>query len=101
MQTFEKEIHENGRFVITSLSIHFPFSSSRNCADKIEFRKLCVHWVPTILTDKHEEKRQGSTPNELLSLNEEDSNDFLNRIVIGDETRVSHVTPESKQQSSP
>jgi hypothetical protein len=35
----------------------------------------------------------------LLARYSEQGDDFLSRIVTGDETWVSHVTPESKQQS--
>jgi histone-lysine N-methyltransferase SETMAR len=65
---------------------------------KLNFRKLCARWVPKILTDEHKMKHQGNAL-QFLSRYEDDCDNFLSRIVTGDETWVSHVTPKSKQQS--
>ncbi|GBN93628.1 Serine/threonine-protein kinase BRSK1, partial [Araneus ventricosus] len=51
-----------------------------------------------MLTDVHKTKRLGSVLTFLTRYSEE-GNEFLHKIVTGDETWVSHVTPESKQQS--
>ncbi|KAL4142110.1 hypothetical protein QTP88_004631 [Uroleucon formosanum] len=102
VQEVEKKIHENRRFTMTSLAKHFPqiFRSLLHeiVSIKLNFRKLCARWVPKILTDEHRVKRQGSAL-QFLSRYEEEGDKFLSRIVTGDETWVSHVTPESKQQS--
>ncbi|GBN95292.1 Mariner Mos1 transposase [Araneus ventricosus] len=51
-----------------------------------------------MLMDVHKTKRFGSTLTFLTRYSEE-GNEFLNKIVTGDENWVCHVTPESKQQS--
>jgi histone-lysine N-methyltransferase SETMAR len=48
--------------------------------------------------DEHKLKRQASALTFLTRYSKQ-GNDLLSRIVTGDETWVSHVTPESKQQS--
>ena len=102
VQEVEKKIHENRRFTMTSLAKHFPQISRSLLHEivsiKLNFRKLYARWVPKILTDEHIVKRQGSAL-QFLSRYEEEGDNFLSRIVTGDETWVSHVTPESKQQS--
>lgn len=51
-----------------------------------------------MLTEVQKTKRQGSALT-LLTQYSDDGDEFLKKIVTGDETWVSHVTPESKQQS--
>ena len=51
-----------------------------------------------MLTEEHRLKRQASALDFLTRYSEEGSN-FLSHAVTGDETWVSHATPESKQQS--
>ncbi|GBN27521.1 hypothetical protein AVEN_224939-1 [Araneus ventricosus] len=51
-----------------------------------------------MLTDVHKTKRLASAL-KFLNRYSEEGNEFLNKIVTGDETWVCHVTPESKQQS--
>jgi hypothetical protein len=94
----EEKIQENRRFTISSLCLHFP-QISRSLheivSDKLRFQKLCSRWVPT---DEHKMKRQASALTFLTRCSEQ-GNDFLSRIITGDETWVSHVTHESKQQA--
>jgi transposase len=97
----EEKIQENRRFTILSLSLHFPqilWSLHEIVFDKVRFRKLCSHWVPKMLTDEHKMKWQASALTFLTRYSEQ-GDDFLSCTVTGDETWVSHVTPESKQQS--
>ena len=68
------------------------------CLMNLKFRKLWARWVPKMLTEEHKLKRQASALDFLTGYSEEDDN-FLCRVVTGDETWVSHATPESKQQS--
>jgi hypothetical protein len=67
-------------------------------SDKLRFRKLSSRWVPKVLTDEHKMKRQARALTFPTRYSEQ-GDDFFSRIVTGDETWVSHVTPESKQQS--
>ncbi|GFR22588.1 histone-lysine N-methyltransferase SETMAR [Trichonephila clavata] len=76
---------------------------SRSVAYKIvtedlNFKKLCSRWVPRLLTAEDKEKRFASSLEFLIRYDEE-GDDMLSRIVTGDETWVSHITPELKQQS--
>ncbi|GBM99893.1 hypothetical protein AVEN_234695-1 [Araneus ventricosus] len=51
-----------------------------------------------MLTDAHKTKRLASAL-KFLNRYSEEGNEFLNKIVTGDETWVCLVTPQSKQQS--
>jgi len=98
----EEKIRENRRFTITSLTLHFPQISrsllNKIVSDKLKFRKLCSHWVPKMLTEVHRLKQQTSVLDFLTQYSEENDN-FLSRVVTGDETWVLHAIAESKQQS--
>ncbi|GFT40343.1 mariner Mos1 transposase [Trichonephila clavipes] len=102
MQSIETKIRENRRFTITTLSLEFP-NVSRLVVYKIvtkdlNFKILCSWWVPRLLTAEHKQKRFAFSLDFLIHY-EEDGDDMLSRIVDGNETWVSHITPESKQQS--
>ena len=71
-------------FPLISLSlIHEIF------AEKLQFRKLCSHWVPKILIEHHQKQRL-----QFLTHYNEDDDDFLSLIVTVDETWVSYDTFE-------
>jgi transposase len=57
----EEKIQENRRFTTSSLSLHFPQISwslpHEIVYDKLQFRKVCSHWVPKMLTDEHKMKQ--------------------------------------------
>ncbi|KAJ4426696.1 hypothetical protein ANN_26494 [Periplaneta americana] len=55
-------------------------------------------WVPKNLTSEHKMQRLGEAPT-FLQPHHDDGDEFLDRIVTGDETWISHFTPETKQQS--
>ncbi|GBN40309.1 hypothetical protein AVEN_58680-1 [Araneus ventricosus] len=98
----EVKILENRRFAISTLSSDF-LEVSRSVlykivSEKLNFKKLCSRWVPKLLTQDHKNKRFECSLNFLIHYNEE-GDTMLSQIVTGDETWVSHVTPESKQQS--
>ena len=61
-------------------------------------RKVSCRWVPKQFDDVIKGKRMIASLNHLQRYAEEGDN-FLDRIVTGDETWVFHYTPESKQQS--
>ncbi|GBM77987.1 hypothetical protein AVEN_105451-1 [Araneus ventricosus] len=95
-----EKIRENSRFTIRMLCDVFPQISKtvlhEIVTNRINYRKLCSRWVPKMLTDVHKTKGLGRALTFLTRYSEE-GNEFLNKIVIGDETWVYHVTPESKQ----
>ncbi|GBM16379.1 hypothetical protein AVEN_129704-1 [Araneus ventricosus] len=98
----EVKILENRRFTISTLSNDFPEVSRsvlyKIASEKLNFKKLCSRWVPKLLTEDHRNKRFECSLNFLTRYNEE-GDVMVSRIVTGDETWVSYVTPESKQQS--
>ncbi|GBM28442.1 hypothetical protein AVEN_33897-1 [Araneus ventricosus] len=93
-----EKIHEKSRFTIRMLCDEFPQISKTVFHDivtnRLNYRKLCSRWVPKILTDVYKTKGLGSALTFLTRYSEE-GNEFLNKIVTGDETWVCHVTPGS------
>ncbi|GFV59722.1 histone-lysine N-methyltransferase SETMAR [Trichonephila clavipes] len=59
---------------------------------------VCSLWIPRQLTKEHKEKRFAISLDFLIHY-EGEGDDMLSRIVTGDETWVSKISPESKQQS--
>ncbi|GFU10435.1 mariner Mos1 transposase [Trichonephila clavipes] len=102
MPAVETKIRENRRFTITTLSLEFPDVSRsvvyRIVTEDLNFKKLCSPWLPRLLAAEHKKKRFASSLDFLIRY-EEEGDGMLSRIVTGDETWVSHITPESKQQS--
>lgn len=102
VHAIEEKLKQNRKFTISALAMEFP-QISRSLIheivnEKLKFRKLCSRWVPKILTEQHKKQRMGSALQFLTRYNE-DGDDFLSRIVTGDETWVSYDTPETKRQS--
>ena len=97
---FEEKIRENRLFNITTLSLNFPQISlsllHEIVSDKLKFQKLCAHCVLKMLTEEHKLKRPASTLDFLTQCSEEGEN--LSHVVTGNETWVSHKSPNSKQQ---
>lgn len=98
----EDKIQENRRFTLSTLHESFP-QISRSLLHEIVtehlgYKKMCARWVPKNLTDVHKTKRMGAAL-EFLTQYHNDGDEFLDRIVTGDETWVSYKTPENKRQS--
>ncbi|KAJ4435619.1 hypothetical protein ANN_18235 [Periplaneta americana] len=62
------------------------------------YHKICARWVPRQLSDQHKTQRMASALTFLMRYHT-DGDAFLDQIVTGDETWVSHNTPETKRQS--
>ncbi len=60
--------------------------------------KVSARWVPKLLTQEQQQKRAESSL-DLLQRYQNDTENFLRRIVTGDEVWVYHYDPESKQES--
>lgn len=60
--------------------------------------KVCARWVPKMLSTLQKSDRV-ETSRQNLALYNENSEDFLRRLVTGDETWLHHYDPESKQES--
>ena len=61
-------------------------------------RKVSARWVPRLLTEDHKGQRKAIT-SELLQRYRHEGDDFLLRIVTGDESWFHHFEPETKRQS--
>ncbi|KAJ4425701.1 hypothetical protein ANN_27897 [Periplaneta americana] len=95
-------IMENRHFTITELSSHFP-QISRSLLHEIVtkhllFKKVFARWVPKNLTPEHKMQRLGAALT-FLQRYHNHGDEFLDNIVTGDETWISHFTPQTKQQS--
>lgn len=62
------------------------------------YHKVCARWVPKQLTDLHKEMRMGISLTHLMRYNMEGDN-FLSRLITGDETWVHYATAENKRDS--
>ncbi|GFY10141.1 histone-lysine N-methyltransferase SETMAR [Trichonephila clavipes] len=97
----DEKIRKGRLFTISTLALEFPnvgrTTLHKVVSEKLKFRKLCARWVPRLLTEEHKLKRIACALDFLDRYHEGDQ--FLERIVTGDETWVSHITPESKRQS--
>jgi hypothetical protein len=65
---------------------------------KLGYHKFCARWVPKMLTDVHKTQRMASASTFLQRYHDE-GDEFLDKIVTGDETWVTFVNVETKQQS--
>ncbi|GFR64179.1 histone-lysine N-methyltransferase SETMAR [Elysia marginata] len=71
----------------------------RVLTNKLNKKKNFPKWVPHLLTDEHKESRVNISRNFLRRFQTE-QNDFLGRIITGDETWVYSWDPETKRQSA-
>jgi hypothetical protein len=90
-----EKIRGNRRFTMSELSTHFPHISHsllhKIIMEHLHCLSLCARWVPKMLTDDHKTKRMGAAPKFSVQYHNE-GDEFLNHIVTGDETWISHVT---------
>ncbi|GFW78211.1 hypothetical protein TNCV_136801 [Trichonephila clavipes] len=63
------------------------------------FKRLYTRWVPKNLTPKQKNQRLGSVLS-FLQWYHDDSDKFIDRIVMANKTWISHFTPETKQKKS-
>ncbi|GFQ91483.1 histone-lysine N-methyltransferase SETMAR [Trichonephila clavata] len=94
-------IRANRRITIYEVAEELGISHERAqniIHDILRYRKVSARWVPRQLTSTHQEQRMAVSLKHLVRYHE-DGNDFLFRIVTGDETWVHHFTPESKAAS--
>ena len=66
--------------------------------DILGFHKVAARWVPKHLTEEHKRKRQNICSS-LFERYSREGDNFLNRIITGDETWVHHYEAETKRQS--
>jgi len=65
--------------------------------DELGFHKVCARWVPRELTAEHKRKRV-EICHRLLNRYKNEGEEFLSRIVTGDESWIHHYEPESTQK---
>ena len=98
----DEKIREDRRFTISTLALEFPnvgrTTLHKIVSENLQFRKLCSRWVPRLLTEEHQMKRMACAL-DFLDRYHKEGDQLLENIVTGDETWVSHMTPESKRQS--
>jgi len=97
-----ERVRDDRRFTISDLSLHFPQISRTLLYDTVSihlgYRKVCELWVLKLFIDEHKKQRVACALTFLMRYHKE-GDGMLSHIVTGDETWVSHITPESKQQS--
>ncbi|GBN74832.1 hypothetical protein AVEN_137482-1 [Araneus ventricosus] len=102
IKEIDEKFHLLHNFTISQLSEHlsniFRTDLYETVKGKLGYRKFCARWVPKMLTEIHKPSRMGAAL-EFLSRYHTDGEDFLNRIVAGDETWVAHVNAKTIQQS--
>jgi len=94
-------IQQDRRVRIRTIAAVLDISKSRVydiVHDKLGYHKICARWVPKQLTDAHKASRMTLSLDHLSRYHVE-GNQFLDRIVTGDETWVHYATPESKRDS--
>jgi len=97
-----KRVRDNRCFTISDLSLHFHQISRSLLYDIISshlgYRKVCAQWVPKMLREEHKKQHVACALTFLMRYHKE-GDSMLSHNVTGDETWVSHITFESKQQS--
>ena len=73
------------------------YGSAHHLVESLGYLKVCVRWVPRLLTDEHKAERV-SKSSERIELSERDPTLF-ERLITGDETWMHYYLPESKKRS--
>lgn len=94
-------IQEDRRVTVRQISQNLQISVGsveEIIKNKLEYRKVSARWIPRLLTEEHKLNRLQITSS-LLQRYEREADEFLDSIVITDETWVHYFTPESKRAS--
>lgn len=97
----EEMVMEDRRTTVDMVAVKLGVShgSAHNILhNELGFRKVSARWVPRQLTETHKDNRRTISQRHLQRY-ENEGDDFLVRIITGDETWVHHFEPESKRQS--
>ena len=102
VQNIDQSMRGNRRFTISELSEEFPQISTtilyRIVTDRLAYHAFCARWVPKQLTNLQKTQRMGSALT-FLQRYWEEVDEFLDRIVTGDETWVQFMNAETKERS--
>ncbi len=82
----------------TARTLGIGHNAVQEMIESLGYRKVCARWVPRLLTEDHKGQRKAIT-SELLQRYRHEGDDFLLRIVTGDESCFHHFEPETKRQS--
>ena len=97
-----ERVCDDRHFTISDLSLHFPQISGTLLYDIVSShlgcRKVCARGCPICLQRSTKKQRAACALTYLMRYHKEEDS-TLSHIVTGDKTWVSHITPESKQQS--
>ncbi|XP_035221949.1 histone-lysine N-methyltransferase SETMAR-like [Stegodyphus dumicola] len=91
----------NRRITVAEISNELDISHGsvhKITADQLQFYKVCAQWVPRLLTVEHEGKRI-EIALKFLQCYQKEGNEFLDKIVTGDESWIHHFSPETKRSS--
>src|SRR5215469_9882069 len=101
IQQVNEEIQKDRRVKIRTVAetLHISKSSvHRIVHHTLGYRKVCARWVPKQLSEVHKDTRMGLSLTHLSRYHVE-GEEFLERIVTGDETWMHYATPETKRDS--
>ena len=89
VHAIEEKVQQNRNCTISALAMEFQQISRslihENNTEKLQFRKLYSGWVLKILTEQHQ-KQWISSAFQFLTRYNKDGDDFLSRIITGNET---------------
>ena len=98
----ERILLEDRRITIRELAAQVPEVSEKSIdtilTERLGYHKVCARWVPNMLSENHKIERVNCAQGFLREC-AENTEEFLDSIVMGDETWCHYVTPETKQQS--
>ncbi|GFX72847.1 mariner Mos1 transposase [Trichonephila clavipes] len=83
-------VHDEERSVQPSVS-----GKNKIVTEDLNFKILCFRWILRLLLSEHKEKKCAGSLAFLICCDEE-GDDMLSRIVTGEETWVSHITPRNQ-----
>jgi hypothetical protein len=99
VQHVDEVVRERRRFTISELSLEFVQVCRTVLYEivtkKLGYQKFCARWVPKMLTDFHKTQRMASALR-LLQRCYDEGDEFLDKIVTGDETWVKFVIVKPK-----
>jgi hypothetical protein len=104
-QSVDQKVCERRCFKISEVSCEFPQISRTVLYEIITIRlgyhKFCARWVSKMLTAGHKKQRMASAFADFLERSHKDGDVFINHSirVTGDETWVSFMNVETKEQS--
>lgn len=93
-------IQNDRRITQTTISNQIGISKERVgfIITSLGYRKICSRWVPRMLTPENKERRLECCQ-ALLNRYKNEGEEFLLKIVTGDESWIHHYDPEEKRQS--